>query len=124
MVVVSEPLKAFLEERLTSLEQIDVVMLLRGDRDRSWAAPEVAAALRSAPETAAMRLFLLASAGMIAFEPSAVPRYRYMTADAATEALLDELRDALTTNRDAVAAAVAAPRDPLQSFSDAFRLKK
>lgn len=121
---VSERLKAFLEQRLSSLDQIQVVMLLRADPTRSWIAPEVAAVLGTAPETAAMRLFLLASGGLIAFEPSAIPRYRYASVDGETNSMLQELTDVLATNRDAVMAALELPRDPIRSFSDAFKLKR
>ena len=124
MGAVSERLKTFLEQRLSSLDQIEVVMLLRADPARSWTAPEVAAALGTAPETAAMRLFLLASGGLIAFEPSAIPRYRYASVDVETNSMLQELSEVLAANREAVMAAVETPRDPIRSFSDAFKLKK
>ena len=124
MGALSERLKAFLGQRLSSFDQIEVVMLLRAASERSWTAPEVAAALGTAPETAAMRLFLLASGGLIAFEPSAIPRYRYTTLDAETDSMLAELSDVLAANRDAVMSFVEAPRDPIRSFSDAFKLKK
>jgi hypothetical protein len=84
----------------------------------------VATALGTAPETAAMRLFLLASGGLIAFEPSAIPRYRYASVDVETNSMLQELSEVLAANRDAVMAAVESPRDPIRSFSDAFKLKK
>jgi hypothetical protein len=124
MAGVSEQLKAFLQQRLSSLDQIEVVMLLRADPARSWTAPEVAEALGTAPESAAMRLFLLASGGLIAFEPSTIPRYRYTAADAALNATLQELSEVLATNREDVLAALNSPRDPIRSFSDAFKLKK
>lgn len=124
MGAVSERLKAFLGQRLSSLDQIEVVMLLRADPARSWTAPEVAAALGTAPEPAAMRLFLLASGGLIAFEPRAIPRYRYASVDEETNSMLQELSEVLAADRDAVMAAVAPPRDPIRSFSDAFKLKK
>jgi hypothetical protein len=124
MGAVSDRLKAFLEQRLSSLDQIDVVMLLRADPARSWTAPEVAGALETAPETAAMRLFLLASGGLIAFEPSAIPRYRYASVDVETDSMLQQLSDVLSLNRDAVMAALQTPHDPIRSFSDAFKLKK
>ncbi|HYC60110.1 MAG TPA: hypothetical protein VEK79_11155 [Thermoanaerobaculia bacterium] len=122
---VSEGLRRFLQERLTSLEQIEVVLLLRGDSTRSWTAPEVANELRIAPETAAMRLFLLASSGVLAFEPSGVPRYRYTGSDAATDALIAELAQAYAADRNAILAVVdSGTRDPIRSFADAFKLKK
>jgi hypothetical protein len=124
MGAVSDRLKEFLEQRLSSFDQIEVVMLLRADPSRSWTAPEVAAALGSAPESAAMRLFLLASSGLIAFEPSAIPRYRYASVDVDTDRILQELSEAFIANRAGVMAAVQSPRDPLRSFSDAFKLKK
>jgi hypothetical protein len=124
-VVVSERLRAFLQQRLASLDQIEVVLLLRSEPERSWTAMEVAEELRMAPEPAAMRLFLLASGGLIAFEPSAVPRYRYSGADAETQALIQELSAVFTADRGAVASVVdTSSRDPLRSFADAFKLKK
>lgn len=121
---VSEGLRRFLQERLTSPEHIELVLLLRRDRARSWTAPEVANELRIAPETAAMRLFLLASAGLIAFEPSSVPRYRYV-AEAETDALFAELDGVYASDREAILAIVdTGPRDPIRSFADAFKLKK
>lgn len=124
MSTVSERLKTFLEQRLSSIDKIDVVMLLRADPSRLWTASDVATALKTAPETAAMRLFLLASGGLIAFEPSAIPRYRYAGVDPETDAMLEELTAALAASRAAVMAAVETPRDPIRSFSDAFKLKQ
>lgn len=120
----SEPLLGLLRERLPSLEQIDIVLLLRGARERGWTAPEVAAELRTPPESTAMRLFLLAANGVVAFEGAGVPRYRY-AADATLEPLFDELAGAYESRRDAVIAVVGGgPPDPLRSFADAFKLKK
>ena len=120
----SESLKSFIQQRLASIEQIEIVLLMRADRARSWSAPEVAAELRMPPESAAMRLFLLASSGMLLFEGSGVPRYRYAGGDAETEALVGELAEVYAENRNAVAMLVGAPVDPLQSFADAFKFKK
>ena len=120
----SEPLQRFVRERLPSLEQIEIVLLLRRDRERAWSAPEVSAALATPPESTAMRLFLLASNGVVTFEGSGIPRYRY-SSDPAHEPLLDELSTVYDERRDAVVALVGGqPADPLRSFADAFKLKK
>ena len=121
---ISEDLQALLQQRLTSIDQIEIVLLLRGAQDRSWSATEVAIELKMPPEAAAMRLFLLASGGLLSFEPSAIPRYRYVASDPALDALLGELTAAYAENRQAVASVVGAPADPLRSFSDAFKWKK
>lgn len=121
----SSGLQSLLKERLASFEQIEIVLLLRSDPARAWSAPEVASTLVMPPEGAAMRLFLLASSGLIAFEPTGVPRYRYSTADPATDALLTELADSYPASRDAIAALIGSrpPIDPIRSFADAFKLK-
>lgn len=117
----SESLAVFLQQRLASIEQIEIMLLLRGDRTRAWSATDVAGALKMAPEAAAMRLFLLASAGLLSFEPAGVPQYRYVGAE---EELLTELAGEYETNRAGVAALLGAPPDPIRSFADAFKLKK
>lgn len=71
-----------------------------------------------------MRLFLLASNGVLVFEGAGVPRYRY-AADAETDRLVTELAEVWSERRASLANIVeGAGRDPLQSFADAFRLKK
>lgn len=73
-----------------------------------------------------MRLFLLASQGLIMFESSAVPRYRYGVADETNDRLLRELASQHASNRDEVLRIIEArtDADPIQSFADAFKLKK
>jgi hypothetical protein len=125
MPELSERLRTFLQQRLASLDQIEVVLLLRSDPARTWTATEVAQTLGTAPEPAAMRLFLLASSGVLALETSGMPRYRYAPTDPDTRALIDELSVAYAEDRNAIASLVdSSPRDPLRSFADAFKLKK
>ncbi|MDP9190602.1 MAG: helix-turn-helix domain-containing protein [Acidobacteriota bacterium] len=116
----------FLRGRLSSPDQIEIVLMLLKDPLRSWTASEVSEALGMAPESTAMRLFLLASQGLIVFEPQSVPRYRYGVADETTDRLLRELASSYATNRDDVLRAIEArvESDPIQSFADAFKLKK
>jgi len=117
--------KDFLRQRLTSVDQIDIVLLLMQDPARAWTAPEVAAAVGTPQESAAMRLFLLASSGLISFEAAGIPRYRYVGSEPETHALLTELAEVYGADRNAIAALVGGPPpDPLRSFADAFKLKK
>lgn len=120
----SDALETFLQQRLSSFDQIEIVLLLMRDSARAWTAPEVAAAVGTPPESAAMRLFLLASSGVIAFEPAGIPKYRYTAADPETHALLTELATLYDSDRQLVASIAGVPPDPLRSFADAFRLKK
>ena len=120
----SAGLRDFLQQRLTSIDQIEIVLLLRRDSARAWTAPEVAAAVGTPQESAAMRLFLLASGGLIVFEPAGMPKYRYASGNAGADAMLSELAELYESDRDAVGALVGVPPDPLRSFANAFKLKK
>lgn len=122
---ISEELREFLQQRLPSVEQIEIVLLLRSSPERSWTAPEVAARVGTPPESAAMRLFLLASSGLIVFEAAGLPRYRYASSDASVDSVLEELDRQYANERAAVVALIGGPpADPVKSFADAFKLKK
>ena len=125
-IQITDELQTFLKARLTTADQIAIVLLLLRDPSRSWTATEVSAELRMAPESTAMRLFLLASQGLILFEPSGVPRYRYSGSDETTDRMLKELAANYDSNRAEVLRAidVRADADPIQSFADAFKLKR
>lgn len=122
----SENLERFIRERLPSTEQIEIVLLLRADRERSWSAPEVSQKLGTPPESTAMRLFLLASNGIVVFDGTGgVPRYRYTAVDAEADAFVNELAAVYEKRPGDIHDIVGAPaRDPLRSFADAFKLKK
>lgn len=125
VIQISQTLRELVQQRLTTTDQIEIVLLLRRNPGRSWTATEVATELQSAPESAAMRLFLLASSGLVLFEAAGLPRYRYEPADAAVDSLLAELDTVYAEDPAAVTAIVGAPGpDPLRSFADAFRLKR
>jgi len=125
-IQITDELVTFLKGRLTTADQIEIVLLLLRDQSRSWTASEVSGELGMAPESAAMRLFLLASQGLILFEPSGIPRYRYAGADETADRLIRELASSYATNREEVLRAVngRTDADPIRSFADAFKLKK
>jgi hypothetical protein len=123
---VSDNVLRFIRERLPSAEQIDIVLLLRKDSSRAWSAPEVASHLGTPPESTAMRLFLLASNGILTFESAGLPRYRYAAMEPESEAMIGEIAEAWDQHRDELTEAFGGTpsADPLRSFSDAFKLKK
>ncbi|HYH10425.1 MAG TPA: hypothetical protein VEK11_25500 [Thermoanaerobaculia bacterium] len=124
--LVSDTLERFIRERLPSVEQIEIVLLLRREMARAWSAPEVSSNLGTPPESTAMRLFLLASNGVVTFDGTGgVPKYRYVTTDPAVDAMIEEMARAYAQDREGLLEIVGAqPRDPLRSFADAFKLKK
>ena len=78
-----------------------------------------------APQSAGMRLFLLASAGLIEATGGREPEYRY-AASPGLDQLAGLAAAAYDANRDALYAIVGgkpAP-DPVRQFADAFKLRK
>jgi hypothetical protein len=122
---VSPALERLIRERLASTEQIDVVLLLRSDPARAWTAMEVSRELGTPQESTAMRLFLLASKGILLFEGAGVPTYRYAGAGPDEEELFDELTRIRTERPEAlIGIADGTAPDPLRSFADAFKMKR
>jgi hypothetical protein len=125
---VAEPppeLAEFLISKFTAIEQVDVFVLLFRSPERVWSSQEVATALGVAPQSAGMRLYLLASAGLLAASGGgAAVQYRYAP-DPALDALGRAIANAHKADRSAVAAVVSPPADSAaRLFADAFRLKK
>jgi DNA-binding transcriptional ArsR family regulator len=117
-------LRELIRARLSSIEQVDVLMyLLRSGGERTVG--EVASALGIARETAGMRLFLLSSAGLLDGNGSPEVRYGIAAAAAPLVPLLQTLATAYEADRNEVSQSLfQTAADPLRSFADAFKLKK
>ncbi len=96
-------LREFLVSKFSSIEQLDVFMLLYRSAPRHWSALEVARELRMAPQSAEMRLFLMTSAGLFAASDAPSLTYWYEAAPA-LDMLAKAMSDAYEADRTAVAA--------------------
>jgi hypothetical protein len=113
----------FIDEHINSVEQLEVLLLLRSDPQRSWASNEVSKELATAPDSAALRLADLAEQGLISGEGEPVPRYRYGKPSRKLDADVAAVADAYAKRRVSVITAIfSEPAGPAESFSDAFRL--
>jgi hypothetical protein len=125
MAELAPELVELLLSKLSSIEQVDVFVLLFRSAERDWSPQEVAAALNVAPQSAGMRLFLLSSAGLLAASGSgASQRYAYVH-NPALDSIADMVAQTHAAERPALAALLSpSPGSPAQLFADAFRLKK
>lgn len=115
----------FIAQHVSSIEQLEVLLLLREQRTRDWSAAEVTRELRSAETSIAGRLAELAARHLIAADAQQPPRYRAADPDTDTATVLDQLAADYRQRRLAVINAIYAPRPgPIRSFADAFRLAK
>ena len=135
-----EDVEALVAQQFDSMEAVEILLLLRRTVPRGWTAPDVAAELRIDPGSAARRLARLEEGGLLARAHPAVgsagggggagdggPAYRYAPRT-----------DALGRSADGLAAAYnerpvtlvrllysrPQPPSPVQSFADAFRIRK
>ena len=117
---ITEGARRLVAEHIHSVEQLEVLLLLRAAPDKSWSAAEVARALVSQPDTATTRLEDLVGRKLV---QRSGDEYRYAPGDRQRE--VSELAEAYATRRVAVVGLIfSKPSDSVTSFSDAFRFRK
>lgn len=117
--------RLLLSRHIRSVEQLEVLLLLHSQPARSWGAREVYEVVRSSESSVTERLSAFTKLGFFAEESSSPPTFRYAPQDQALRAVVDETATAYRTWRIRVIEAIFAPEvDPVQSFADAFKLRK
>lgn len=117
-----DPVTGFLREHIGSVEQLEVLLLLREDGSRSWSVGELSSHLRSAEASIAMRLDLLTVDGLAVGQDG---RYRY--ADGPHERAVEEVVRCFRSRRAAVIETIFSGEgdpDPLQALAEAFRMRR
>lgn len=110
----------FIADCIDSVEQIDILLLLRAAPARRWSSDELSRHLRSSVASVNLRLTALVARGL-AVQDRGLVRYSARGAD---DALIARLAAAYSERRPAVIDRIFAERDdPMQSFADAFRLR-
>lgn len=113
--------KRLISEHIHSVEQLEVLLLLRAAPDKGWTREEVGRALVSHPDTVGQRLDDLVARGLIQRDEAA---YRY-DQSRAPDAAVSELAAAWATRRTTVIGLIfSKPSDAVSSFSDAFRFRR
>jgi hypothetical protein len=113
--------RCLISERIESVQQLEILLLLRAAPDKEWAPPEVARALVTQVESSQewleemTRTRLLASDGRV---------YRYAPVSAELEDSVDGLAESYAKYRVAVIALIfSKPSERVRTFSDAFRIR-
>jgi predicted transcriptional regulator len=124
MAKLPDAVRRFIAAHINSVEQLEVLLLLRADPAREWVPGEVSRELATAPDAAALRLADLEAHGLVRGRLDPVPRYRYGKLSRSKEADVAALADAYAKRRVAVITEIFAEPSPAESFSDAFRLRR
>jgi hypothetical protein len=123
---IPDALVRFIAEHVSSLEELEVVFLLRATAPRAWRPDEVSRELGSSLMSIRTRLDHLASMQILVVEATeAGTVYRYAPEDEQVAALLDGLARLYKERRLAVIDLVyGRPESDIRAFSEAFRIKK
>lgn len=118
--------KRLILESIESVEHVEILLLLRANADRGWSAKDVTQKLRNSEESAQRRLADLASKGALVQVPGTDPTaYQYSPANEAQGRILDKLAKTYAERRVSVIELIfSKPRERIQVFADAFRLRK
>jgi hypothetical protein len=119
---VSKEVERFIATDIESVEQLEVLLLLRAAPDKQWTEQEVARALVSHVDSAADWLARMADRGLLARLDN---RYRFAPVEPAVTETIDALAESFAKYRVTVVALIfSKPSERVRLFSDAFRIRR
>jgi hypothetical protein len=123
---IADEVRRFIHDNINSVEQLEVLLLLRSERSKQWCATEVSRRLFTVPASAAMRLDDLHQRSLLQkIEGEGEPLYSYQPQDARLDDTIAKLDQVYRERKDAVIQAIfSRPPDRIQTFSDAFRIRR
>jgi hypothetical protein len=120
-----EDVRRFIVDHITSVDQLEVLLLVRGQPRTDWGAVEVSRKLYTQPEAASLRLESLHALGFVERAGDSDPVSRYHPRTPELDQLASRLEEVYKERRVAVIALIySKPDDPARAFADAFRFRK
>ena len=119
--MISDPVRQFIARHIVSIEQLEILLLLREQRARAWSPAEVNDRIQSSLPSVSDRLADLVHRGLLRRDDD---RFRYdapADQDVIIAELAGEYRDRRYTVIDLI---FSKGSDKLKVFADAFRVKK
>ena len=121
----STEVKQFLRTHIQSLEQLEILALMRPEPDRAWTAKSVFDIILSSERSIERRLRAFTEMGLLATIAEAPQAYRYAPRTAELDSIVAETLQAYKLRRVMVTETIFRPeQDPAQTFADAFRFKQ
>ena len=116
--------QAFIRSHLTSVAQLEILLLLHAARGRPHTADDVAESLRIDPVWAGSEMQRLHSSGLFDLADDG-GTYCYRPVSSALDSAVGGLAQAFSTHRVSVITLIfSTPSDSVSSFADAFNLKR
>lgn len=121
---IPEDVRAFIVAHIASVEQLEILLLLRAHPERGWSPAELSRELYIAEESAARRIRDFHASGLLAQEAGR-PIYRYAPHDAHVSRVVESLAAVYQERRVRVINLIfSKPVDHIRSFADAFKFRK
>lgn len=114
----SPELRALINRSIASVEQVEILLLLRASNGKLWTPEEISVELRRTPASVERRMRDLARSGLLDLEGNGY-RYRRGKHDATVEELEREYEHRRVRLIEAI---FTGPIDSARTFADAFRL--
>ena len=122
---IPEEVRRFISEQMRSISGIRLLLLLHVDPQREWSAQELAHELRVASEWTERELKLLAAQGLVANSANDSSHFRYAPRNESLSNLVSGLAAIYPERQHSIIQILfSVPTDSIQSFADAFRLRK
>ena len=115
-------LRKFISEQISSVEQLEILLLLAEDASRAWSVEAVYQVIQSNRESVRNRLDAMRDAGF--FEMDAAKDYRYKPGNNEIEKSVAALQAAYKESRVKVIEAIFSPVDQAPSFAEAFKIRR
>lgn len=120
-----DDVRHFISENISSVAKLEVLLLLRAQRDKEWTAEGVAKELAMSPEVMETHLQELLARGLLTVADTTPRSYRYGARTAELDRLANELATIYQARRVSVITHIySEPVDKVRTFADAFRLRK
>jgi hypothetical protein len=126
---IADDVRRFIHEKINSVEQLEVLLLLRCEPRKEWSAMDVSRHLFTVAASASLRLEDLHTQGLLALcdakDETGKALYRYEPRDMRADETVAKLDNLYRERKDAVIQLIfSRPPDRIQTFSDAFRIKR
>ena len=118
--VISEKIKQFIFEQIDSVEQLEVLLLLRSHKSSSWNIDQIAQELRSSPNSVSNRIKSLSNIGLVELESGSQAHFVYKETNPEFEAILQELGELYKSRKQTILELIFSPLKRGRHFANAF----
>ena len=121
---ISEEMRKFIFNHIDSIEQLEVLFLLRNHLPRKWTVFEISSELRSSPESILKRIESNRSTGLIrTIDDTGSRLFEYYATDVKLENMVEELAVAYRNQPHRIIELIYSPTKRVRSFASAFVMR-